>query len=76
MSKFKTFDGKDLFLKPEKPFLLIYESKGDGISVARMETEDDLLEVIEEVKGYGCKIIDAIEIGSSRDINTDDVIGL
>lgn len=53
--------------------MLIYESKGDGTSVAWMETEDDLLEVIEEVKGYGCEIIDAIEIGSYRDINIDDV---
>lgn len=76
MSEFKAFYGKDLFLKPEKPFLLIYESKWDGISVAWMETEGDLLEVIEEVKGYGCEIIDAIEIGSCRDVNIDDVIGL
>ena len=68
MSEFKAFDGKDLFLKP---FLLIYESKGDGTSVAWMETEEDLLEVIEEVKGYGCEIIDAFEIGSCRDVNFD-----
>lgn len=53
--------------------MLIYESKGDGTSVAWMETEDDLLEVIEEVKGYGCEIIDAIEIGSCREINMDEV---
>lgn len=71
MSEFKAFDRTDLFLKPEKPFLLIYESKGDGTSVAWMETEDDLLEVIEEVKGYGCEIIDAFEIGSCRDVNFD-----
>lgn len=71
MSEFKAFDRKDLFLKPEKPFLLIYESKGDGTSVAWMETEDDLLEVIEEVKGYGCEIIDAIEIGNCRNVNFD-----
>lgn len=38
-----------------------------------METEDDLLEVIEEVKGYGCEIIDAIEIGSFREINTEEI---
>lgn len=46
MSEFKAFDGKDLFLKPEKPFLLIYESKVDGTSVAWMETKDDILSVI------------------------------
>ena len=73
MNEFKAFDGRDLFLKPEKPFLLIYESKVDGTRVAWMETEDDLLEVIEEVKGYGCEIIDAIEIGSCREINTEEI---
>lgn len=67
------FEIQDLFLKPERPFMLIYESKGDGTSVAWMETEDDLLEVIEEVKGYGCEIVDAIEIGSYREVNIDDI---
>ena len=26
------------------------------------------VEVVEEVKGYGCTIVDAIEIGSYRDV--------
>ncbi len=67
------FEIQDLFLKHERQFMLIYESKGDGTSVAWMETEDDLLEVIEEVKGYGCEIVDAIEIGSYREVNIDDI---
>ncbi len=71
MGNFKTFDGGNFFVQPEKPFLLIYESKENGLSVAWMETEDDLLEVIEEVKGYGCEIIDAIEIGSCRECDVD-----
>ena len=66
MSKLKAFDGGNLFTQPEKPFLLIYESDGDGLSVAWLEDKESLLEVVEEVKGYGCKIIDAIEIGSCR----------
>ena len=48
---------------------MIYESDGDGLSVAWLEDKESLLEVAEEVKGYGCKIIDAIEIGSYREIN-------
>ncbi len=38
-----------------------------------MEDEEDLLELIQKVKGYGCKIIDAIEIGSCREINTEEI---
>lgn len=69
MSKLKAFDRGSLLIQPEKPFLLIYESDGDGLSVAWLEDKESLLEVAEEVKGYGCKIIDAIEIGSYREIN-------
>ena len=43
----------EYYVKPEKPWL---------------ETEEDLTDVIDEVKSYGCTIIDAIEIGSYRDI--------
>ena len=73
MGKFKAFDDAfndtKVFTQPERPFLLIYESKKDGVSVAWMESKEELLEVVEEVKGYGCKIIDAIEIGSCREVN-------
>ena len=58
----------EYYVKPEKPFLLIYESREDGVSVAWLETEEDLTDVIDEVKSYGWTIIDAIEIGSYRDI--------
>nr|DAW00102.1 MAG TPA: hypothetical protein [Caudoviricetes sp.] len=56
------------FTKPERPFLLIYTDIDDSVSYAWLETEDELKEVIEEVKSYGCTIQDALEIGSSRDI--------
>ena len=56
------------FTKPERPFLLIYTDIDDSVSYAWLETEDELKEVIEEVKFYGCTIQDALEIGSSRDI--------
>ena len=58
----------EYYVEPEKPFLLIYESREDGVSVAWLETEGDLTDVIDGVKSYGCTIIDAIEIGSYRDI--------
>lgn len=72
-NKFKDFDGGEPFLKPEKPFMLVYESEKDGTSVAWLETEEDMLETIKEVKFYGSTIIDAIEIGSCREFDLDEI---
>ena len=69
MGDFKAFDGGDLFVQPEKPFLLIYESREDEVSVAWFKTEEDLMECVDEVKQGGCQIVDTIEIGSCRDIH-------
>lgn len=71
--KFKYFDGGEPFLKPEKPFMLVYESEKDGMSIAWLETEEDMIETIEEVKSYGSTIVDSIEIGSCRDFNVDEI---
>ena len=74
MSKeFKSFDGGKPFLQPEKPFMLVYESEKDGLSIAWLEPEEDMMETIEEVKSYGSTIVDAIEIGSCREIDIDEV---
>ena len=75
MSKeFESFDGGNPFLQPEKPFMLVYESEKDGLSVAWLETEEeDMIETIEEVKYYGSTIVDAIEIGSYREFNAEEV---
>lgn len=59
----------EYFTKPERPFLLIYTDIDDSVSYAWLETEEELNDVISEVKSYGCKIQDAIEIGSCRDID-------
>lgn len=72
MGEFKAFDGREPFVQPEKPFLLIYESREDGVSVAWFHTEEDLMECVDEVKRYGSTIIDAIEIGSCRDIDIEE----
>ena len=61
------YDNYDMFLKPERPFLLIY-TDNDTVSYAWLETEEELKEVIAEVISYGCEIQDAIEIGSCREI--------
>lgn len=58
----------NMFLKPERPFLLIYTDTDDSVSYSWLESEEDLLEEIKEVTSYGCKIADAIEIGSVREI--------
>lgn len=70
-SSFDAFDGGKPFVQPEKPFLLIYESREDGVSFAWFSDEEDLRECVEEVKRYGCEIIDAIEIESCRDISVE-----
>lgn len=61
-----------LFALPEKPFLLIYETEEDGINVAWFHTEEDLMECVDEVKSYGCQSINAIKIGSYRDIDIEE----
>lgn len=74
MSKeFESFDGGKPFLQPEKPFMLVYESEKDGLSIAWLETEEDMNEIIKEVKSYGSTIIDAIEIGSYREFNAKEI---
>lgn len=72
-NEFKSFDGGKPFLQPEKPFMLVYESEKDGLSIAWLETEEDMMETIEEIKSYGNTIVDAIEIGSCREIDIDEV---
>ena len=72
MGDFKAFDGGEPFVQSEKPFLLIYESREDGVSVALFYTEEDLMECVDEVKSYGCSIVDAIEIGSYRNIGVEE----
>lgn len=72
-NEFKSFDGGKPFLQPEKPFMLVYESEKDGLSIAWLETEEDMMETIEKVKSYGSTIVDAIEIGSCREIDIDEV---
>ena len=69
MGEFKAFDDGEPFVQPEKPFLLIYESREDGVSVVWFSDEEDLRECVEEIRGYGCEVIDAIEIGNCRDID-------
>ena len=68
-NEFKSFDGGKPFLQPETPFMLVYESEKEGLSIAWLETEEDMMETIEEVKSYGNTIVDAIEIGSYREFN-------
>ena len=72
-NEFKSFDCEKPFLQPEKPFMLVYESEKDGLSIAWLETEEDMMETIEEVKSYGSTIVDAIEIGSYREFNAEEV---
>ena len=71
--KFKAFDGGNSFLKPDKPFMLVYENEKDGLSIAWLETEEDMIETVKEVKACGDTIVDSIEIQSYRDFDTEEV---
>ena len=53
--------------------MLVYESEKDGMSIAWLETEEDMMETIEEVKSFGSTIVDAIEIGSCREFDIDEI---
>lgn len=68
MSEFKAFDGGEPFLKPVRPFLLLSEDSEHSISYNWLESEEELQEVALELKDGGCRILDAIEIGSLRDV--------
>lgn len=61
----------EYFTKPERPFLLIYADVDDSLSYAWLETEEELEDVVKEVKSYGCTIQDAIEIDACRDIDIE-----
>lgn len=69
MGGFKAFGEREPFVQLEKPFLLIFESRDGGASVAWFHTEENLVECVDEVKRYGCSIVAAIEIGNCRYIN-------
>lgn len=66
-----------IFLKDQKrPFLLLSQDKEGNVSYSWLETEEELQEIASELKEYGDKIIDAIEIDSCRtvDIAPDYVV--
>lgn len=65
---------ENIFTKPERPFLLIYEDMEHNVSYNWLETEEELLEVAQEIRDSSGKIIDSIEIGSSREVDSDNLI--
>lgn len=58
----------EIFTKPDRPFLLITMDKDENISYSWLESEEELRIVARHCESYGDCIIDAIEIGSCRDI--------
>lgn len=68
MNELKNFDGGVPFVQPERPFMLVYEDKEGILSISWVKTEEELHAVVKEVRRYGCRIIDAIEINGCRDI--------
>lgn len=64
----------NIFTRPERPFLLIYEDIEHKVSYNWLETEEELLEVANEIRDSSGKIIDSIEVGSSREINCEEIV--
>lgn len=64
----------NIFMKPERPFLLIFEDMEHNVSYNWLETEEELLEVAKEIRDSSGKIIDSIEIGSSREVDCNEEV--
>ena len=62
------------FMKPERPFLLISEDMEHNVSYNWLETEEELLAVAKEIRDSSGKIIDSIEIGSSREVDCNEEV--
>lgn len=73
MSEFKAFDGGEPFLKPEKPFLLMFKDVLGRDNYEWFDDEEEFENRIKEVKSnpYPCTDIEAIEIGSYREIKVN-----
>ena len=50
----------------ERPFLLIYTNKDNVVNYEWLKTKEELLRVMEEVKGHGCQVLDSTLIASCR----------
>lgn len=53
---------------PEKPYMCVYETKEDGIGYATFDNKEALMELVQECKFYGDKIIESCKIESKIDI--------
>ena len=47
---------------PEKPYMCVYETKEDGIDYATFDNEQSLLELLNECRENGDKILDACKV--------------
>lgn len=62
----------NIFTKPERPFLLIFEDVEHNVSYNWIETEEELFKVAKEIRDSSGIIIDSLEIGSSRDVDCEE----
>lgn len=65
-----------LFTKPEKPFLLMFKDVVGQNNYEWFDDENEFKERIRKVKSnpYPCSDIEAIEIGSSREVDCDEIV--
>lgn len=69
------FNVNEMFFKPEKPFLLMFKDVVGRHIYEWFDDEEEFKTRVKEVKTdpYPCTELEAIEIGSCRDINTDEI---
>ena len=72
--KIQSVENRGIFTKPESPFLLIFEDMEHNLSYNWLETEEELLEVAKEIRDSSGKIVDSIEIGSSREVEFNEEV--
>lgn len=65
---------ENIYTKPVHPFLLIFEDMEHYVNYNWFKTEEELLEVAKEISDSSGKIIDSIEIGSSREVDCAKIV--
>lgn len=62
---------ENVFVRPEKPYLIHYEDLDGNAGWSWIDTEDTMLKVVSELKQNGMSIKDIVEVGSLREIQID-----
>lgn len=71
--RYEKLAGSEPFLVPDKPFLLMYQDEMDKSYYEWYDDEEEFQERVKILKSYCYLNIDAIEIGSYREIDVEKI---